>query len=332
MNSNKHIVSLRPDNIIDEEASQWLVKLDQGKLSPSDKQAFKQWITADNRHVIALKNMAGIWTELDSLLNEPLTAVTTEPAEEQSWSKMFSIAASFSILSISIFLFVFTNTPNSEIYLTQTGQQLQVDLDDGSIAHLNTDSIIEVNFTKQQRTLNLLKGEVLFEVAHDKTRPFVVYAGGQRVQAIGTKFVVHLDDEDISVMVTDGIVQLSKAQLSKTQDKQNDAVVLLNKGEQANIIDNERPKLEKVAQDDLQNKLAWLDGKLIFDNEKLIEVVAEINRYVDANIVLEDEALHDIRVSGRFNLGDTLALIEAIELSLNVHSQQLNDNTILLTK
>ena len=332
MNSNKHIVSLRPDNIIDEEASQWLVKLDQGKLSPSDKQAFKQWITADNRHVIALKNMAGIWTELDSLLNEPLTADTTEPAEEQSWSKMFSIAASFSILSISIFLFVFTNTPNSEIYLTQTGQQLQVDLDDGSIAHLNTDSIIEVNFTKQQRTLNLLKGEVLFEVAHDKTRPFVVYAGGQRVQAIGTKFVVHLDDEDISVMVTDGIVQLSKAQLSKTQDKQNDAVVLLNKGEQANIIDNERPKLEKVAQDDLQNKLAWLDGKLIFDNEKLIEVVAEINRYVDANIVLEDEALHDIRVSGRFNLGDTLALIEAIELSLNVHSQQLNDNTILLTK
>jgi len=47
---------------------------------------------------------------------------------------------------------------------------------------------------------------------------------------------------------------------------------------------------------------------------------------------LKAPSLHDVRISGRFDLGDSEALIEAIELSFNIKSQRLDSNKIVLTK
>ena len=70
----------------------------------------------------------------------------------------------------------------------------------------------------------------------------------------------------------------------------------------------------------MERRFSWLNGQLVFRNEKLQQVIKEISRYVPAQIVIDDPELKEMRISGRFTIGDTDALLEAIEVSFNVHA------------
>jgi transmembrane sensor len=251
----------------------------------------------------------------------------------------FALAASVCFLAILVF-FAIPNDVQKNTYATVVGQQMSTTFDDGSIIHLNTNSRIETEFSDEKRIIKLIQGEALFVVAHDPERPFIVYAGNRLVQAIGTKFVVHLKSENIQVTVTDGKVKMSKVPLNKTltdiKDHNNTDTkkddVYITKGEKVIVGANQAPKLTLIKPENLKRALSWLDGKLIFVNEELFDVIEEINRYIDVEIVLKDPSLHKITISGRFDLEDSEALIEAIELSFNMDSQRLDSNKVLLTK
>jgi len=341
MNTNK-VIPLHT-NTIDDEASIWLVRLDNGNLSEQAKKELKTWLIADKRHQVALKAMADIWNDMD----EVLININDENSSKNIslWPmlkpvlKPLMLAASISFLTLFIWSAIPFNIQKNS-YATLIGQQLDATFDDGSIIHLNTNSLIETEFSDEKRIIKLIKGEALFEVAHDPNRPFIVYAGDRLVQAIGTKFVVHLKSENIQVTVTEGKVKMSKVafntKLSDIKALNNTAIrqddIFIEKGEEVIAEKNQAPKLTHFKPENIKRELSWLDGKLIFDNEKLFDVIEEINRYIDIEIVVKDPSLHDIRISGRFDLGDSEALIEAIELSFNIKSQRLDSNKILLTK
>jgi len=330
-------------NTIDDEASIWLVRLDDGNLSKQYKKELRLWLAADKRHEVALKAMADIWNDMD----EVLININDENHSDNVslWPvlkpilKPFALAASMSFIAIFIWLSAPVNVQKNS-YVTAIGQQLDTRFDDGSVIHLNTNSHIETEFSQEKRIIKLIKGEVLFEVAHDPNRPFIVYAGDRLVQAIGTKFVVHLASENIQVTVTDGKVKMSKApintELSDIKELNNSTIqkddIFIAKGEKVIATSNQTPKLTQIELASIERELSWLDGKLVFENEKLIDIIEEINRYVDIEIVLKAPSLHDVRISGRFDLGDSEALIEAIELSFNIKSQRLDSNKIVLTK
>jgi len=73
---------------------------------------------------------------------------------------------------------------------------------------LNTKSKIDVNYTKTQRSINLVYGEALFDVAKDAERPFVVQTDQGAVRAVGTVFSVRLVNDEVAVLVEEGIVEL----------------------------------------------------------------------------------------------------------------------------
>ncbi|PKI13230.1 FecR family protein [Colwellia sp. 12G3] len=343
MNTSNKVIPLHTKSSIDDQASIWLVRLDNGNLSAQLKKELRIWLSADKRHQVALKAMADIWNDMD----EVLSMINDENASENVsiWPiltpifKPFLLAASISFLSVFIWLAIpFDVEKNS--YVTSIGQQMDATFDDGSIIHLNTNSHIETEFSDEKRIIKLIKGEALFEVAHDPQRPFIVYVGDRLVQAIGTKFVVHLKSDNIQVTVTDGKVRMSKValntnlsdiqQLNSTTIQEGD--VFIAKGEKVIAVNNKAPELTHFKPENIKRELSWLDGKLIFDNEKLYDVIEEINRYVDIEIVLKDPSLHNLRISGRFDLGDSEALIEAIELSFNIKSERIDSKRILLTK
>ena len=287
--------------------------------------------------------MADIWDGMDEILmtiddDESSKNVTLWPVLKPIFEP-FALAASVCFLAILVF-FAIPNDVQKNTYATVVGQQMSTTFDDGSIIHLNTNSRIETEFSDEKRIIKLIQGEALFEVAHDPERPFIVYAGNRLVQAIGTKFVVHLKSENIQVTVTDGKVKMSKVSLNKTltdikdlndtDTKKDD--VYITKGEKVIVNANQAPKLTLIKPENLKRALSWLDGKLIFVNEELFDVIEEINRYIDVEIVLKDPSLHKITISGRFDLEDSEALIEAIELSFNMDSQRLDSNKVLLTK
>lgn len=342
MNINNKVVPLHTSSVIDDEASIWLVRLDNGNLSNQSRRELKSWLSADKRHQIALKSMADIWDDMDNVL---LSIDDGSSKDTSIWPifkpilKPVALAASISFFAIFIWLTIPIQVQVNS-YATLKGQQMNTTFEDGSIIHLNTDSRIETEFSDEKRIIKLIKGEALFEVAHDPDRPFIVYAGDRLVQAIGTKFVVHLASENIQVTVTDGKVKMSKVELNTEladiKELNNTSVqkddVYITKGEQAVVADNQPPLLTHIEPEIIQRELSWLDGKLVFDNEELFDVIEEINRYIDMEIVLKEPSLHQIPISGRFDLKDSEALIEAIKLSFNMDSQRLSGNKILLTK
>ncbi|MDO6426776.1 FecR domain-containing protein [Thalassotalea sp. 1_MG-2023] len=343
MNPSNNVVPLHTPNKIDEEASIWLVRLDSGNLSEQSRKELKAWLAADERHQVALKAMAEIWDDMDEILNNIDEKASSNKISLWAVLKPVTapamLAASISFIALFIWLMMPLDvTKNS--YITVKGQQIETTFKDGSIIHLNTDSHIETEFSAEKRLVKLIKGEALFEVAHDANRPFIVYAGDRLVQAIGTKFVVHLKPKNIQVTVTDGKVKMSKvhhnANIADIKALDNTVIqkddVYLTKGEKAVVAENKTPTLTHVASDNMTRELSWLDGQLIFDNEALFDVIEEINRYIDVTLVLKEPSLHDIKISGRFELGDSEALIEALELSFNIESQRLGSNKILLTK
>jgi transmembrane sensor len=108
--------------------------------------------------------------------------------------------------------------------------------------------------------------------------------------------------------------------------------IFITKDHQALAMSGQTPTLLAVEANNIERSLAWLDGKMVFNNEKLFDVITEVNRYIDQEILLNDALLREIRISGRFDLGDSEALIEALTLSFDIKSQRTGDNKILLSK
>lgn len=93
-------------------------------------------------------------------------------------------------------------------YSTVQGEQRTVALPDGSMVYLNTDTAIAVVYGDDERWVELLRGEALFQVASNPDRPFRVIAEGGMTEAVGTAFVIREDPVDTVVTVTEGVVEV----------------------------------------------------------------------------------------------------------------------------
>lgn len=339
-NANR-IVSLRTEEMIESEAAEWLTKLDGAPLSPQERADLRVWLQQDPKHARSLKAMAEVWSEMDLLLNDPpILPERSEPTEgffgfNAGWRFGYGIAAMLlCLISIGIWFGVPLINQNTDVIATEIGKQKVVELADGSRAYLNTDTMLETDYTGSRRIVRLLKGEALFDVEKDPLRPFVVYAGDRQVMAVGTKFVVRLDSENIVVTVTEGKVKLSKR--TSGQDEPAKSVqeeILVSSGQQVSV-DNKTAisAPEDMTTSELEEKLSWTNGQLIFKDEPLQKVIEEVSRYVPNQIVIDDPGLRDILISGRFQIGDTEALLEAIEVSFQVKASHIDNKLIRLAR
>jgi len=213
-----------------------------------------------------------------------------------------------------------------KVYKTAIGERSTVKLSDGSVLELNTNSEVSVLFTETERQIELIAGEVYFDVAKDPTKPFVVGVGSDKVAAIGTAFNIDarpgLDKE---VLVTEGKVKVSMNSLPSSQIDE----VFLTKGQKVTIGQNE----SKVKNDqDAEALLSWREGMLIFQGQPLEEAIREIDRYTPLTFTIMDESIAGIPVGGFFKTGDTDQLLQILELNFGVQSKRIGDEVLLYTK
>ena len=172
---------------------------------------------------------------------------------------------------------------------------------------LNTNTIVDTDLLatdlrRRTREIYLRKGEAHFQVAHDRSRPFLVHAGDAVVRAVGTAFEVRvLTDQHVDVVVNEGRVEVQAA-IPVSQNAgahphsvSATAVRALNAGERLSTASLDYAVMPITAQQ-LSTELAWREGAIIFDGEPLSEAIAEIERYTDARIVVSDPA--DRRFAG----------------------------------
>ena len=203
---------------IEDEALEWLIRLDGDKpLSAEEERAFDQWLARSPAHREQLKSLNTFWANSNVLseLMDPESIMTLSRKRLVSWFwplPTVRVAAVASIVVALTLSFVFSDRHHmatNGLYVTAVGQQKNITLADDSRLQLNTNSQIQVDYSEGYRNIRLLQGEVHFEVAKDPDKPFSVYAGSGRVQAVGTAFNVYLKDDNVDVYVTEGRVALA---------------------------------------------------------------------------------------------------------------------------
>ena len=220
----ENIVEFPDRKAIEEEAAAWLIKLD-GDRAPSAEElaSLREWLERSPVHREQLGVLADIWGKMNVLTELAVPLGHAEGRANRSFIESLRHAipqvgrAGFVTAVIFIGIGVaatFWLRPDpffssNGFYATAVGQQQPTTLADGSVVLLNTNSQIKVDYNNEYRNIRLLQGEAHFTVAKSAARPFRVYAGNGRVQAVGTAFSVYLKDNTVDVTVTEGKVSLA---------------------------------------------------------------------------------------------------------------------------
>ncbi len=342
------------DNI-QEQASIWISRLDRG-LSADEKVQLESWLATSDAHKDSLFKLAKLWDDL-SVLNELSDLFPLQSTQVKTNSRFipYAMTASFAaMVLLSASLLVGYNPLNStsndnpkmvQEFQTALGEQASFSMPDGTSLQLNTNSLVQMNYSENQRRLTLVKGEAKFEVAKDISRPFTVTAGDKSFTALGTIFNVQKNTTtDLELIVTEGKVLITEIQTLKqagvlnqvkqslytlAHDQLPGKVVL--SGEQALIENNHDTEVVKISPNQIQRSLAWQQGMLIFDGDPLKNALAEVARYTSMHFQFSDSQLENIKVSGYFKANDIDGLLHALNTSFNITHQQTSPNSILLT-
>lgn len=378
----KNVTHFPNTQIIEEQASQWIVKFE-GDCEPTtqDIQELNDWLKQSPQHRTILLEMAANWNAMDVMAGLIIPAGQIDKPQSRRYefwslapflmiaSSMRLLANTFSIfkkplvavpiigmLALVTISFLRSQQPSEfpdSIYATEIGQQSTHVLADGSTLWLNSNSTVEVLFTKNKRLINLLEGEAHFKVESDISRPFEVYAGNRMVKAIGTAFSVYRLKDKIEVIVTEGKVDLAmiESTLVLTPDDplyfpnieledrmSNDAaspkLLASLKAGQSVLIQVESSNLEVPVENnapgDLVRKLSWMEGKLVFAGESLEEVVEEVSRHTPIVIEVTDPDLKKLRIGGQFQAGETDALFDVLESGFGVKINRLSASHVQL--
>jgi transmembrane sensor len=220
----------------------------------------------------------------------------------------FAAAAAVLVTIGSALLWWNTERVTPQRYATRHGEQRSWNLADDSVVRLDTDTAVTVRYGRRERRVDVEHGQALFEVAHDSTRPFRVFAGSAEAVAVGTQFSVYLEGNSTLVTVVQGQVDVNAA--NGQAQAHVDAVgrsVRVSAGEQLRITAGVLPA--SPTRVDVQRSTAWLRRELIFEQQPLSAVAAEFNRYSALPIEIETPALRALTVSGVFAADDTDSFI-----------------------
>lgn len=308
---------------IDEAAAGWAASLDRG-LTRDEAADLDAWLRADPRHLGAFGRMQALslHTERASALGLGYRAdrFRARRAPWLSRRQLFgaSAMAAAGVAAVGSGLW-FTNA-NGHL-TTRRGEVRVVPLSDGSVITLNTDSAVAVRYSGNLRAISLTRGEALFDVAKDPSRPFVVSAGDVKVRAVGTSFTVRrLEDMPVRVLVQEGVVEVAR------RSAQTAKPIRLAANMRA-VADAAGPRIDPVSPTDVGRELAWRQGRIAFEGQPLAEAAAEFSRYSDTRIVIEDPRLAREEISGMFQANDPVgfgrAVAEALGTRVEVTENQV---------
>lgn len=194
----------------------------------------------------------------------------------------------------------------TEQFATGVGERATWTLQDGSELRLNTATRVTQSLHLRSRRFTLERGEASFQVAHAPwravapwaERSFSVRAGPVRVDDIGTIFNVRLLGPDAAqVTVLQGRVRVSRPDLPPGQEPDTPRELATGESLVGHAQGYRVPGATAAAQ-----ATSWQQGRLLFDNTPLREVLAEMQRYRRAPLVLDGRVDGDWRISGQFDI------------------------------
>ncbi|QXI48734.1 FecR family protein [Pseudomonas anuradhapurensis] len=295
-----------------EQAAAWFARVQDAPRDAGLQVQLRAWLEADRQHRDEYEQLARLWHAADFIPRQRLEALARPaPVPQLPRRRLVRMALAATLGAVAVGLgwggWQYQQLNHQGSLQTAFNERRQVELPDGSYLELNGSSHVQVAFSAGQRHVRLMAGEVMFTVAHDSGRPFVVATAQGRVTVTGTRFDVRQDTASTRVAVEQGSVRVqgkgaSLAQLTAGQGSHIDA-----QGQVA------APYAVNAAA-----LTAWRQGKLVFDNATLADVVAEVSRYRSQPLRVAPGKVAQLRLSSTFRTDDSDALLRALPSILPV--------------
>lgn len=308
--------------------------------SKKNKEEFEKikniWVSSSPPKIPEIPDIDLSWAELNNQLDLSNTEFKEKVSKWDSiyssieklfapkWKPVFAGVLIAIIFASSILLLnTYESSPQFVKVSTQNKEHNIVKLSDGTLVTLNSASILEYpeKFSETVRTIKL-DGEAFFKVTKD-TRPFKVITDNAVTSVLGTEFNVWARDEKTRVIVKEGLVNLSSSSATSKG-------VYISKDQSSTVTKNENPNLPISANSD--KLLGWLEGKLVFDQTPLNEIIDELQRHYDVKLSLGDDALIDYSLTGSFKNSDADSALSMICLALNLDLIKNNQGYLIKSK
>ncbi|WP_052185151.1 FecR domain-containing protein [Methylotenera versatilis] len=313
-----HSAAIHPKIV--QEAINWMVKLQSGIASSQDLEGCNDWRGENPQHEAAWQqlqsltynlkavpsNLAHATLEQDGLVKLRVN-VDKKLQDRRSALKSIAVLAGVGTFAFSGYRFAPWQQMLAD-HATGVGEQRTVMLADGSRMMLNTNSAVNIYYDRNQRLIELVKGEVLITTAHESAalyRPLSVQTAQGNVRAMGTHFLVRQQENTTLAAVYEGALEV--------RPKNAALAIHLNAGQQLIFSANQTGKVTPAD----PNLNAWSDGVLIANNMRLADFVEELDRYWQGKITC-DESAKNITISGVFPLKDTDKVIETLQQTLPI--------------
>lgn len=311
-----------------EQAAAWLVALRSGRLSASERGEFIDWLRESPVHIAEMLRVTQVdrsleafkgWAEIpvaeptvDNVVRLMSEGPRLAPRRARFMTVSRAIAAGLVVAVLATGSW-FALRETGTTVRTQLAERREMTLMDGSVVTVAPLSELRIRFTNDRRSIELLKGHVLFDVSPDRQRPFVVDAGTTVVRAVGTSFDVERAANEVKVTVVKGRVVVARddgtsdGDLPQTSAAQR---VLLAANQQ--VVVPSRAPMASVREVNGTAQAAWATGTLVFDDETVSEVVRRFNLHNVAQIQILDPQLADRRISGTFKASDPKSFVAFI--------------------
>lgn len=281
-----------------DEALDWLVRLQ--CADAQDTQAFEAWLSAAPENAEAYVEAEALWNGM------PLHQAAGQLHQGQRRSLRGRLRSHWKPLATAavllVGLFTLGNLPMrlQADHLTVVGERQRLQLDDGAKVLLNTNSAFASDLREGRQVARLLQGEAYFQVPEGGQVPLEVQAGPLRAQVRDTDFAVRYLDGEAQVRVQRGDVDLQAS---------SDQRIRLSAGDSISVGPQGFGQRQRA---DMQKDLAWVDGRLVFENCPLSQVLAEVRRYYPGWIINRNAGLEDVAVTGNYRLDQPLETLRAL--------------------
>ncbi|UPG88439.1 DUF4880 domain-containing protein [Luteibacter aegosomaticola] len=311
------------------EAHGWLVHLTSGTATREDGEAFRRWCAESEENALAFAEARALWEALGPAAalrkHERSSRARSGPTHRVRLTRRAFLggavaATAATFLMVRSDAFTRGSAPDGLTLRTNVGEQKTLRVAPGVSVEMNTDTDIAVRERGGVVTgMHLRDGEAVVRIDPSRKDPFVVeVADGRLFSEPGTAFAVRCTDEAATVTCLDGHTVINHDG-TNTPVKPAQQVAFDATGTGAAVGVN------------LGTALSWRDRVLIYDNQPLADVVADINRYRPGRIVITDRTLGERRVHARFTLDQMGEVATLIQDAYGAHATHLPGGWVLLS-
>lgn len=278
------------------------------------------------RRQVTEEQTAASWKRIESGIGRKKTRTLTR--------NILRFAAAAVVLPLlayaSYYIYCHVVSGNMKVYHTAYGEIRQVMLPDSSVVYLNANSTLRIPAewnAAESRTV-WLEGEAYFEITK---RPgagnaqFIVHTDKVDVAVLGTKFNVNMLGSRTTVSLKEGKVQLR----AREQIADGKKVWEMKPGDEV-LVEKDHAQIRKSVNTDLIAD--WRNHRYHFDNTSMEEISALIHSKFGYEVVIEDKAILQKRISGDLYAEDIAQLSRALSVTMNIHIEKKDQQLLFSLK